>query len=221
MKTFAILVLLLITPFVVSETCGVRRIQHGTLYYQHNGGYHKYVSGNYGQLYTYNQGHYQPYYENVVLVPKAIQVEVHRDHYYSIDSAAQQSLLADAIVGRLLRLQQNTSNGTGRLPTGPATQNSTSPTGDSSKPDTQEPKPGNYQNETLLKVINNSCVKCHGVNSKYTKLVTADGKLNDLPSGKVWESFGLANSGEMPKGGKALTDEEIKLFYEWAKNAKR
>lgn len=163
------------------------------------------------------------HYERIVLVPKAIQVEVQRNHYYSIDGAAQQSLLADAIVGRLLRLQAEgkgvTPGGTGRLPTGPAKR--PSPTGEDGGPGAQEPKAGEYQNEALLKVVNDSCAKCHGPSSKFTKLVTIDGKLNDLPAGKVWECFALVNSGEMPKGGKALNDDFTKLFYDWGKNAKR
>lgn len=207
---------------------------HGKeLYYFSGGSYYKYPGhGSYGQLYYYENGYYYPYYESynyketIILVPKAIQVEVNRDHYYSIDGAAQQSLLADAIVGRLLRLQSEgkivTGTGTagsGRLPTGPVTK--TSPTGEKTDSAAQEAKAGDYQNEALLKVVNNSCAKCHGAASKYTKLVTADGKLTDLPAGKVWECFGLVNTGEMPKGGKSLGDEEVKLFYEWAKNAKR
>lgn len=193
MKT-AFLVLLGFASVAYADFCGVRRIVYHAPVVVHKPVYHDY--------------HYK---ETVILVPKAIQVEVTRDHYYSIDSSYQQSLLADAIVGRLLRMQA-----TGQAP------RTTSPTGvEKSQPDTQESKAGSYQNEALLKVVNDSCVKCHGASSRNTKLVTADGKLADLPSGKIWECFGLVNSGEMPKASKSLPDEQVKLFYDWAKNARK
>lgn len=202
----AIATLFGIATAALADPCGVRRVVYTSPVIVHR----PYVSD-------------YRHYEQVILIPKAFQVEVQRSHYYSIDSAVQQELLVDAIVGRLLRLQQGGavvpgSAGTGRRPTGPT---NPSPTGPIGTADTQEPKAGSYQNEALLKVVNDSCVKCHGATSKYTKLVTADGKLNDLPAGKVWECFGLVNTGEMPKGGKALDDDPVKLFYDWAKSARK
>lgn len=162
------------------------------------------------------------YHRKAVVVQE---VEVHRDHYYSIDNSYQQSLLADAIVGRLLRsglvkVPDATERTGGRSPTGPVARPSA--TGDGDKPVTQETKAGVYQNATLLKVVTDSCVKCHGKDSKYSRLLTDDGKfLADLPAGKVFESFALVNTGEMPKTADALPDDQVKLFYEWAKNARK
>lgn len=183
-------------------------------YYYHNGHYHQYHGGNHGQLYYHNNGYYYPYKEQIILVPKAIQVEVYRDHYYSIQGAAQQDLLADAIVGRLLRMQQGAAGARVTPPAGGA------PAG-RAPADTSPVGAGSFQDAEMLKTVNESCAKCHGPASKYTKFVTSDGKLPDLPAGKVWEAFGLVNSGEMPKGGKSLSDEQVKQFYSWAKSAKR
>lgn len=157
------------------------------------------------------------YTDTIVLVPKAIQVEVQRDHYYSINQAARDDLLADAIVGRLLRLQGQVDRKTaipdksGVGPVGPA------PKGR----DIGDDRAGTYQEAAMVKIIGDSCAKCHGAASKFTKFQTTDGKLTDLPAGKVWEAFGLVNSGEMPKGGKSLSDDDVKAFYAWAKNSRK
>ncbi len=160
------------------------------------------------------------HHERVIVVP----VEVQRDHYYSLD---RENILIDASVGRFIRLQQE-----GKIPTlgGPAPESKRPPAG-TTPPVTEVPKgtstggpavAGAYQNDKLLAVVNNSCAKCHGPESKQTRLVTADGKLADVSAGKVWESFGLTNIGKMPKApGKQLTNEEVELFVEWAENARK
>jgi hypothetical protein len=228
----ALLTAIALSPLLLASDCRLRdRTTYATytkrtLYYYHSGHYYEYRGGDYGQLYYYEGGYYRPWHkerESIVLVPKAIEVEVHRDHYYSIDPYAQQNLLADAIVGRILRMQ---SEGKLGVPAGPGVTPRTKPSdigpsGPDAAAPTGELKAGAYQNADLLKVVNESCVKCHGSTSRYTKLVTADGKLADLPSGKVWECFGLVNSGEMPKGGKSLENDAVKLFYDWAKNARK
>jgi hypothetical protein len=189
------------------------------LYYYRGGYYYEYRGGDYGPLYYYSNGKYylyeSKYEETVVLVPKAIKVQVDRDHYYSINSAARDDLLADAIVGRLLRM--NKISGT---PT-PSTPTPSTPTPSTGTEDTGEDRAGLHQEPKLVQIITNSCAKCHGAGSKQTKLLTSDGKLTDLLAGKVWESFALVNSGEMPKGSKSLEDDDVKLFYEWAKKARK
>jgi mono/diheme cytochrome c family protein len=194
------------------------------LYYHSDGYYYQYKGGERGPLYYYSSGHYYPYEdykykETVILVPKAIQVEVQRDHYYSINQSARDDLLADAIVGRLLRLQQSQQGQPKSDRVTPVNQGS-APKGPKVK-DLGDDRAGQYQDPAMVKIVADSCAKCHGVASKYTKFLTTDGKLPDLPAGKVWEAFGLVNSGEMPKGGKSLGDEDVKKFYEWAKNARK
>jgi mono/diheme cytochrome c family protein len=227
MRNFALL-LVLLTVGMAHAQCSLRPREvyatyaHQDLYYYNGGSYYQYKGGDYGPLYSYNHGKYYPYEhkETVILVPKAIQVEVQRDHYYGINATVERERLVDEIAGRMLRMIEDkgrVGTATGIRPTStPATRPTETPKGDSG-----ETRAGTYQNEAMLKTINNSCVKCHGVGSKFTKFITADGKLPDLPSGKVWEAFGLVNSGEMPKGGTSLGDEDVKLFYAWAKNARK
>jgi hypothetical protein len=225
-KLFVLFIALICLPEAQSSDCNLRsRGTYATfapnvLYYWNNGAYHQYTSGNHGQLYYYQNGHYYAYHakETVVLVPKAIQVEVShsRDHYYSIDSYAQQNLLADAIVGRLLRLQNDNSN------TDSKPKSTDVKTKDPvATPDNSEPIADENQDPAMLKVITDSCAKCHGPQSKHMRLVTKDGKLAKISYGDAWECFGLVNSGEMPKGGKSLTDDQVKLFYARAKSIPR
>jgi mono/diheme cytochrome c family protein len=154
------------------------------------------------------QNHHQA--RKVVVVQKVVAVKVYDDHhYYSLDPYYQQQALAAQIVKQLraeLKTPQNKQGG--------SEQPAPEPDG--------EPVAGEYQNEKLLAIVNNSCAKCHGATSKQTRLVTKDGKaLAKVSRGKAWEAFGLVNSGEMPKAADNLDDEAVKLFYEWAKNSKR
>ncbi len=217
MKKLAILLALIGAGTALAQ-CTLRPRTYAThnqkLYYYNSGHYYEYSSGNHGQLYYYDTNKYHEYKETIVLVPKAIQVEVQRDHYYSINNAVSQDLLADAIVGRLLRMQ-------GELKSSPRVTPSvgTGPTGPAKS--AGDDRAGAYQDAAMLKIVTDSCVKCHGPTAKFTKFVTSDGKLTDLPAGKVWEAFGLVNSGEMPKGGKSLADDDVKAFYAWAKVARK
>lgn len=213
-----------------------------TLYSYSHGSYKKYEAtpSHSDQLYYYKDGYYYPYEnvkEKIVLVPKAIEVEVQphyakRDHFYSVDPYLQQNLLADAIVGRLLRMKDYGAGGSGTgtspvtvipsnpiLPSAPVPQPLPAPTVDN--PEYGTPRAGAYQEAKTVAVVTNHCAKCHGPNSKDVKLMTADGKLNDISQGKAWECFGLVNSGEMPKATKSLDDNDVKLFYAWAKNARK
>lgn len=209
--TLALLFLILLIVPKGQAGCHLRpRIVYSS--YHHYAPVTSYPSYAYKQHYYYDYGH-----EKIILLPKVVEVEVHRDHYYSIDPYYQQSLLADAIVGRLLQAQNKTAPVRTGYPSTPVTTPPSSPT----KKGSQEVKAGSYQEPKLLKVINDSCVKCHGANSSNIALVTADGKLADISEGEAWKCFGLVNSGEMPKASKSLNDEQVKLFYEWAKNARK
>lgn len=231
---FAVLTGVVLQPEAQSSDCNLRSrgtyatYTPTTYYYWYNGAYHHYTGGNHGQLYYYQNGHYYAYHqkETVVLVPKAIQVEVshYRDHYYSIDSYAQQNLLADAIVGRLLRLQ-NDGKIDSEAPSKAKPKEKEEPVrkvkDPEATPDNAEPVADENQDPAMLKVVTDSCAKCHGHQSKHMRLVTKDSKLAKISSGDAWECFGLVNSGEMPKGGKSLTDEQVKLFYARAKSIAR
>lgn len=149
---------------------------------------------------TYVPNNY--YDQKILIVPQVIAVERNRDHYYSIDGAYQQSLLADAIVGRLLQAQIR---------------------GGVQKPDPSQlekvksasvRRASGFQEVKLLKVLNDSCVKCHGAADKYP-LVTVDNKILECSEEYAWKIFGKVSTGEMPKSSDALGNDETKLFYDF------
>ncbi len=215
MKKVLAILMLCIVPSIILAECNLRA---RTVYQTYQPTYSYVAPAPTYVAPTYY--HAEREYEKIVLVPKAIKVEVQRNHYYSLDTYAQQNLLADAIVGRLLRVQSEQSV----IP--PAIKpNNFAPAGPPPKMPAAEdegpPVAGAHQDPNLLKVLNESCAKCHGANSKYTKLVTADGKIADVRAGKVWESFARVNSGNMPKSGKSLDDPAVKLFYAWGEVARK
>jgi hypothetical protein len=210
MRYVLILALFLAIPFIpkAEAECKLRaRTTYSsyytppTYYYKYGATYKEYEgTPDYCDepLYYYKDGYYYPYKEKkkVVVVPKAI-------------------------VGRLIRMQGEKANLTVVPNPGTPTPLPNPTPLPLPNPALNDDKPGTFQDAALLTVVKNSCVKCHGTGSKYTKFITADEKLPDLPAGKVWEAFGLVNSGEMPKGGKSLDDDSVKKFYEWAKKARR
>jgi hypothetical protein len=157
---------------------------------------------------VYNQYHYQaPYsnYKDVVLVPKAIEVVVSPDYYFSVSDYYRDKLLVDAIAGRMLDLQRQQNQ--------PAPQPKVTPV----QPQPQPPQPvqpmqpvpqakwenvpGTFQKPELLQVLNQSCVKCHSPSNPKSglSLVTADGKIAKLSKEMVLESFRQVNTGRMPQ----------------------
>ena len=154
--------------------------------------------------------------ERLLVVPKLIAVKTYDDyHYYSLDPYYQQQALAAQIL-RQVRQELGQSKAQPKTQPKAGTEEGPAP-----KEDNVD-EPGAYQNEELLQVVNNACAKCHGAGSKQTQRVTKDGKaLANGSRGKVWEAFGLVNSGEMPKAGDNLNDNAVKLFYEWAKQARK
>ena len=49
---------------------------------------------------------------------------------------------------------------------------------------------------------------------------SSEAALPATSKGQRWHAYALSNSGEMPKGGQAIPDDEVRLIYEWAKAAK-
>jgi mono/diheme cytochrome c family protein len=67
----------------------------------------------------------------------------------------------------------------------------------------------------LAAVVQAKCLRCHGPQRKEGGLDLSD--LGAVPAGRRWAAHGLASSGEMPKGGGPVGDDEVRLFYEWAR----
>jgi len=147
-------------------------------------------------------------------------VEVQRNHYYSIDSYYQQSLLADAIVGRFLQLQMKHQNGTQRPTTSDNSNNniSTIPNG---VPNGNILPIGisSYQNSDLASALKNNCAKCHDGKTR-TAFLSQDDKILDLPKYKVLEVYHLVNTGKMPKAGPPLEDKFMPLLDAWVGGSK-
>lgn len=82
------------------------------------------------------------------------------------------------------------------------------------------PAPGSA---AVQAIFERSCVACHGPAKQDGGLQLLDdqGGFIALPNGKplkdvAWHVFGLVNSGIMPKGGDPLTDDEVKVVFDWA-----
>jgi len=149
---------------------------------------------------------------------KAVKVIAQPEYYYSVSDGYRDSVLADAIAYRVLQLQRQ-----GLLRAESQQPAATPPTPRHKEPPAEAPPPmpraGNTQPapSALVKVLESRCVKCHqgpGVNGIDLSDPAA------VPEGARWKSYALANAGEMPKGGKAIPDDEVAALYQWAKSAR-
>jgi mono/diheme cytochrome c family protein len=149
-------------------------------------------------------------YKDVVLKPYAVEVVKSPDYYYSVDSYFRDKLLVDALAGRIQQMQA-----AGQL-LSPQMQGPLAPPQQS--PQVTVPT-NEFQDAKVLAVMKAHCARCHSSAKSEGNLVlvTDDGRLAAVDSGKAWQCFGLATSGEMPKGSKPISDEETKVLYEWAK----
>jgi hypothetical protein len=191
------------------------------------------------KVYTqYNQYHYQaPHnnYKDIVLVPKAIEVVVSPDYYFSVSDYYRDKLLVDALAGRILDLQrqQNQPPLVQPQPVAPPKVTQMPPVTPMTPVPVNPPVakwenvPGTFQKPELLQVLNTSCAKCHSPsNSKGgLSLVTSDGKIAKLSKEMVLESFRQVNTGRMPKSNgqdKAdpVSDQAVVLFDEWVENVR-
>lgn len=131
-----------------------------------------------------------------VIVPYVLPVEITKDYYFSINDYYRDKILVDAVAGRVVELWKGEK--------GEVIPKLTPP----EKTSTAVP-------EGLVKVVEVSCIKCHGPTTPGGRVDLSD--LGSVDPGLRWYAHGLVNSGEMPKGVAALKDEEVLLFYEWAK----
>jgi mono/diheme cytochrome c family protein len=147
--------------------------------------------------------------KEVLIVPKAVKVLVSPDYYYSISDGYREALLADAIAYRLLAAQGRAAPPSEVVPRyeEPKTK----------RPGGSAPQAATEVSEALKKLADARCAKCHSGGDNGIDL----DDLSTVPEGQRWHAHALVNSGEMPKGGKAITDDEVKLFYEWAKSARK
>jgi hypothetical protein len=223
------LVLLFIAGNVLADWCNGRsrplyydHQQAHSDYYQHT----PYVDYRYPGWYFYNgKWYYNQNYDKIILIPKAIEVETRRSHYYSIDDYYKQQLFLDALEARLKRI--GVTNVKPEDVARPAPEVEKQPKPASGVP--QAKQAGTFQSPKLIVSINNSCLKCHGATDSEGKVVlrgglsmlTPDGKLPDFSNEYVWKIFGKVATGEMPKTGNKVSEEDSKLYYEWVKATER
>lgn len=85
---------------------------------------------------------------------------------------------------------------------------------------------GNPLEQAVLKIFVEKCAKCHGDTKQDGGLtLVKEGKLFDITSEEAFSVFDRSNGvdleadeARMPKGAPALSDEEVKVLYKWAKS---
>lgn len=153
-------------------------------------------------------------YKVRIIEERIKEVPVYPDYYFSLGGAYRDSLLADAIAYRtalLLQGQQLPQSYVPRYPLKNGDRKIMPQANDMPPEDATVPK-------GLRAVVDKHCLRCHGPEKQGGGLSLAS--LSAIDKGGRWHAHGLVNSGEMPKGGKALTDQEVVLFYQWAKSSK-
>lgn len=68
----------------------------------------------------------------------------------------------------------------------------------------------------VLAIFNRSCVSCHGDNPKSGFQLLAGGQITQDARGKAYCIVGHVATGDMPKRGQPLSDEDIQAIAEWA-----
>lgn len=140
-----------------------------------------------------------PVVKRRVVEERVVEKVVHPDYYYSTRDYYRDQLLVDAIVGKLLQLQRQ-----GLLAPG-------------GQPGRRMPIVGGANagiDPQLVALTQRVCIKCHQQGNAGNGLVLTD--LATVSEGQRWKAYGLVNGGIMPKGGQPVSDDEAKLFFDWA-----
>lgn len=195
--------------------------------------YTTYQAPTYYTPYQYTPTYYASY-AATVYVPKVLEVEVQRDHYYSIDQPTQ-------IIREIkYLLKQEREGNVGQpppepiqpapvapqpvVPAQPVPQRQIAP------PQAQAPvrtplfldrnRASAYQNAELIGMVQAKCVKCHTAEQKMP-LLTPDGKsLLDLAKCAALDVYFRCNTGDMPKTAPPVEDKFMPLLAEWARQSK-
>ena len=149
-------------------------------------------------------------FQKVVLVPKAVRVLANPDYYYTVGDSYKDNLLADAVAFRVLNSLR------GKTAPGPvAGPGEAAPAMGKAEASTARPSAPTAVDAKLKAVVEASCVKCHagknGIDLSDLSTLARVDRLNALDQ---------ILTGEMPKGGKPVSDDEVLLFRQWARSAK-
>lgn len=85
----------------------------------------------------------------------------------------------------------------------------------------QQPSPmprieGAADNVALAALVNNKCLRCHGTGAEIKGGYDMR-NLAAISREKRWVAFGKCVAGEMPEGGPQLSDDELKVLFQWSK----
>lgn len=144
-----------------------------------------------------------------------VPVQISPDYYYSTNDYYRTLVQAKLIAGELrqqdLKVQQQQAPQVQQ-------QQSPCPCQLQNQPIQTPTVKATSVNEKLAALVSARCIKCHQGPMPGGGLSLEN--LDMVPKGARWTSHGLVNAGEMPKGGQPISDEEVKLFVEWAKAAR-
>jgi len=149
----------------------------------------------------------QAYYQNVY-VPQVVEVAVAPLYYFSARDYIRDQALLEAV--RALR--ESAGGGSSGTPSN-ASRPAPMP-----QPDSQVETKTRIQtpvDDKLAAIVKDACAKCHGGANVKGGFSTEN--LGSMSAGKRWHMYALVNSGEMPEGANALPDDDVKVFYEFAK----
>jgi hypothetical protein len=149
----------------------------------------------------------------VIAVPTSL------DFYYSLDNFNRANLIADAVIGRLTLLNQQS------LPPAKATAQPPGPMRSMEAVPGKVsailgiPSPGADEPDArLAKVVGNSCIRCHSGAKLGGGLDLSN--LSAIPELQRYKIAAWVLDGSMPKGGEPLPDEQAKLFMDWSHSFK-
>lgn len=171
-------------------------------------------------------------YQTVVLVPKAVAVDVqssYPDHYYSIDPSVSTERIMRATADIMLKQRDADRQDFGQAapppqptlpaPTAPPPAPARTPARSAQPLPSSGPRASAYQDAELIGLIQNRCVKCHQQEQKMA-LLTPDGKLMDLTKAQALSTFWLVTTNQMPKTAPNVEDRFMPLFSKWIEASK-
>lgn len=134
-----------------------------------------------------------------------VPVAISPDFYYSTNNFYQALVQAKLVAGELAQMQAPK----------PAIAQIQTPC---PCPKTEAKVTAGNVNEKLAALISGRCLKCHQGPSAGGGLSLEN--LDSLPRFQRWACYASVNRGKMPKGGQAISDQEVDLFAEWAESGR-
>lgn len=145
------------------------------------------------------------HHQQVVIVPKAIQVIKALDSYSSVGDEYRQAYFAKLVAeeyAKIVELSKQHQAATGPAPTGPAPKEAIA-----------APK----QELRVAVILKDRCASCHSSGKQAPDLSGDPDKIDETTR---LRAFLAVAQGKMPKGKPSLPQEEFNLLAEWAEGGK-